>query len=83
MYFEDTFSVERITLSNLVENLRFLLYFYLKVDYKSNLIKTSNENISPLIAKEVSPFHDLLFNADILETTEIDKLRSSFDYSLY
>ena len=35
LYVENTFSLERITLSNLVEKLRFLL-FYLKRDYKSN-----------------------------------------------
>ena len=82
IYIENTFSVERITLSNLVEKIRFLLFFDLKNEYQNDIIKKLKEKLSPNIAyKEHDPFYDLIFNDDIIESKNIDKFRSIIDNS--
>ena len=86
IYIENTFSLERITLSNLVEKLRFLLFFDLKTDYQNqnNLMKRYNKYLSSnasMVDPDLNPFFDLNLNDEIIETKNIDKLRSIFDNS--
>ena len=86
LYVENTFSLERITLNNLVEKLRFLLFFDLKRDYKNKknytILKFYNKFFNErCIREEDNPLHDLNLNDDIIETTKIDELRRIWDSS--
>jgi hypothetical protein len=63
LYVENTFSLERITLSNLVEKLRFLLFFDLKRDYKSNKNKI-------IITQQIEHFKSSHKSSHILSTED-------------
>ena len=85
LYVENTFCLERITLNNLVEKLRFLLFADLKRDYINT---KNNDNLNyykewfDLRYNGVgNPLSDLNFYDENLETKKIDEFRKTWDSS--
>ena len=79
LYIENTFSLERITLSNLVEKLRFQLFFDLeKNEYQNKQVTKLYEYLTYIlnIATDKKPLLDLNINDDKFETKNQDKLIS-------
>lgn len=85
LYVENTFCLERITLNNLVEKLRFLLFADLKRDYintKNNDILNYYKEWFDLRYNGVgNPLSDLKIYDENLETKKIDEFRKTWDSS--